>query len=313
MNISPRHLLRLLLCSMLQISFFFGAGLRSSAEIDYGDLPTEFVPPAGWADDSWIDPGGWTVVDVTQEGILPNLPNVNTATKLESLINSSRDYRILFFPEGDYYFTSNVVIARDGVRIAGAGINKTKFYQDGCEFRFKGSGSSTKILSSRPTRGDKTIHTVDADELRVGDYVMPLAQFPFGANDNSDSFLQEVSEAGRGQIVRVESISGDILSVNDPLGLDFAELGADGQPLWPDPRLEKINMTKDVGIENVYIKKENADNRDTIEFDRVTNGFVRGIRSFFTGGFNPEVQRWRLGLRIPPRGFSSQDIFSDGR
>ncbi len=283
--------LRLLLCCVLQLFLLFVSTSRSSAEIDYGDLPSEFVPPAGWADDTWTDPGGWTVIDVTQEGILPNLPNVDTAAKLNSLINSSRDYRILFFPEGDYYFTTNVVIARDGVRIAGEGVDKTKFYQDGCEFRFKGSGSSTKILSARPSRGDQIIHTVDSNQFQVGDYVMPLVQFPFGANNNSDSFLQEMSEAGRGQIVRIESITGDFLNVNDPLGLDYAELGADGQPLWPDPRLEKINMTKDVGIENVYIEKDRADNRDTIEFDRVTNGFVRGIRSFFTDNKTVEIRR----------------------
>ncbi len=202
---------------------------------------------------------------------------------INQIINSSTAYRILYFPEGTYYLKSILTITRDGVRLVGAGIDKTKFYQQNSEIRFRSRRQNDLVLplSTSPSRGGATLHTTGANQIKVGDFVQPLAKFPWGGQE--DKFKNEMENVGRGQITVVKEIEGDQISVSEPIGLDFTS--------WPDPRLHVVTMLKDVGMESIHIEKLQADNKDTVEFDRVTNAYLKGVRFFWTHAKTIEVRR----------------------
>ena len=260
-------------------AIFLGVLLLSSITslaIDYGDIPKKLLPPAGWLEDKWTNPGGWTTIDVTKHGLIPGNQSINATAKVRDIINSTKSMgnRILYFPEGSYWFTSTLVITESGIRLKGAGASKSKLYQRNAEFIFRSSDSSDERinLSSPPSRGDTSLTSSNAGQLKKGDFILPLAQFPFGANGGSsnDKYRNEMSKEGRGQIVTVKSVSGNSIQISEPMGLNFAS--------WPDQRIERLTMQKNVGIENVRIEKLVEDKKETLTMQRVTNGFVRNVR-----------------------------------
>ena len=264
-----------ILSRSLFISMLVLSTLTASA-IDYGDMPKNLIAPAGWSDDQWTDPGGWTTIDVTKHGLVPGNQSINATAKVRDIINSTRSAgnRILYFPEGSYYFTSTLVITESGIRLKGAGASKSKLYQRKAEFIFRSSDSrDEKInLSSSPSRGDTSLKSSNAGQLKKGDFILPLAQFPYGANGGSrnNTYRNQMSKEGRGQIVTVKSVSGNSIKISEPVGLDFAS--------WPDQRIERLTMQKNVGIENLRIEKLVEDKKDTFTMERVTNGFIRNVR-----------------------------------
>lgn len=260
------------LCLLCLIASF--AANQSSANTTDASLPADWFPPAGWAIDEWTDPGDWQRVDVTAHGLKPNDPEQDATPILTQIIESSSAYRILYFPAGEYYFKSDLTISQNGIRIVGEGIEQTKFFQEDCRFTFqpKSLDDAVIALSTPPKRGDSTIHSVDAAQVSVGDYILPLAQFPWGGN--RESYNTRMSNQGRGQIVIVEGIEGESIQVSEPMGLDYTP--------WPDQRIQVLNILKDVGMESLYIQKLVEDEKDTIVFEHCANAYVKGIRSYYT-------------------------------
>ena len=170
---------------------------------------------------------------------------------IHRIISDSSAYRILFFPEGNYYFKTNLVIKQDGIRIIGEGAQKTQLFQDGGDFTFRPPGTNDTgiALSAPPSRGDTTIISTNADKVKIGDLILPLAQFPFDGQNTS--YRNQMAKEGRGQIVQVTGISGNVISINDPIGLNYAP--------WPNQRLKILKILKDVGIEGVKIEKLRED------------------------------------------------------
>ncbi|HEA68477.1 hypothetical protein LCGC14_1675690 [marine sediment metagenome] len=48
------------------ITFLLSASITQALAVDYGDIPASRIPPNGWQDVQWQDPGGWMTVDVSQ-------------------------------------------------------------------------------------------------------------------------------------------------------------------------------------------------------------------------------------------------------
>ncbi len=239
-----------------------------------GDIPSASLPPAGWIVDEWTDSGEWETVDVTKHGLRANDPTQDASPILEGIIGSASNYRILQFPAGDYFFQSDLTISRNGIRIRGAGVEQTRFYQQDSRFTFQPPSLENRIipLGPPPERGDSVLHSIEADQVSVGDYVLPLAQFPLGGN--RAEYKQRMAQEGRGQIVVVTGVEGDSIDVSEPMGLDYTP--------WPDPRLKVLRMLKDVGIENLFIQKLEQDKKDTLVFEQVANAYVRDIWSYYT-------------------------------
>ncbi|MGC1480878.1 MAG: hypothetical protein WA771_10265 [Chthoniobacterales bacterium] len=262
--------MRLLISGCLGVLTLF----HGIAAVLPGEIPSASLPPAGWILDEWTDPGGWETVDVTEHGLLPNAPTQDAAPILEGIIASASTYRILHFPAGNYFFKSDLTISKNGIRIQGAGADQTNFYQQNCCFTFQPQSLENRVipLGPPPERGDSVLHSVDADQVSVGIYVLPLAQFPWGGN--REEYNLRMAKEGRGQIVVVTGVEGDSIDVSEPMGLDYTP--------WPDLRLKILRMLKDVGIESLHVQKLEQDKKDTLIFDQVANGYVRDVSSYYT-------------------------------
>ena len=258
---------RSLFLSMLLLSVI------TASAADYGDLPKNLVPPAGWADDKWKDPGNWKVIDVTKHGLKPNDQSINATAKVSQIIGSGSGYRILYFPAGKYWFTTNLTIKTSGIRLKGAGADKTKFYQKNVDFTFKNTSSRIiRLNDPAPERGATKLFSSDASTLNKGDFILPIAQFPFGGQ--KDAYRKKMANIGIGQIVRVAGINGNEVRFDDALGLNYKP--------WPKRRIRVLKMLKDVGIEDLHIEKLTNDDKRTLFFHQVQNGFVRNCRLYYT-------------------------------
>lgn len=246
-----------------------------SFALNTGDVPSNLLPPGGWADDAWTDPGGWEVVDVTEHGLTPNTPSINASAKVSQIVSNGSGYRILYFPEGDYWFSSNLTINKNGIRLKGAGADKTKFYQQNADFTFGSKSAANTIIrldDPAPQRGATKLYSSDANTLQPGDFILPVAQFPWGGQ--KDDYRAKMANLGIGQIVRVSSVSGNEVRFDDALGLDYRP--------WLKRRIRVLNMIKDVGIESVHIEKLSNDDKRTLFFTGVRNSFVRNCRLYYT-------------------------------
>ena len=153
----------------------------TASAIDYGDMPKNLLPPGGWSHDKWTDPGNWQVVDVTKHGLKPNDQSINATAKVSQIISNGSGYRILYFPPGKYWFTTNLTIKTNGIRLKGAGADKTKFYQKNADFTFKNTSSRIiRLNDPAPSRGATKLYSLDANTLQKDDFILPIAQFPFG-------------------------------------------------------------------------------------------------------------------------------------
>lgn len=242
---------------------------------DYEDLPAELFPPSGWIDDEWTDPEGWITIDVSQNGLPANDSSINAGAKVKQILNNSTGNRILYFPAGDYWFTNKLFIKQDGVRLVGDGPALTKFYQTNSEITFEHSNTGSVDLPLNeplPTRGATSIQTslAGAASLSVGEFILPVAQFPWGGQ--KDSYKNQMSKLGVGQIVQITEIDGTTVHFSEPLGLDYTP--------WAFPRIRTMSMLKNVGVEGIAFEKTVPDDRMVLNFDHVENAYVKNVHMY---------------------------------
>ena len=72
--------------------------------LTFDDIYKTRIPPNGWENTMWNDPGGWITIDVTDNGLPPNSPSIDATIAIQSIINSSSGNRILYFPQGTCIF-----------------------------------------------------------------------------------------------------------------------------------------------------------------------------------------------------------------
>lgn len=95
---------------LLHIGLLLTISSAISAAGDLAGIPRDRLPPAGWADTQWVDPGGWKKVDVTQHGLRADDEKTDAAAKVREILAAHPQERIiLFFPRGVYYFASSLV------------------------------------------------------------------------------------------------------------------------------------------------------------------------------------------------------------
>lgn len=239
---------------------------------DYGDLDTTKMPPDGWKNVQWQDPGNWTTINVNQNGIPANDTTVNAAQEVLDILSTTSGNRILYFPEGTYYFDTDLSITASNVRIVGDGMTKTVFHLSGpssanVEISFTGSTSGTAIaVSGSPARGDQSFTVSDASTLSVGDMI----QLYLKNGATAYGFYNE------SQILEVTAVNGNTITVDMKLGIDF--------PSADTPEIIELDMVRNVGISDMKVIRDTAAtsaNTNNIEFWKVYNGYAHNIESAF--------------------------------
>jgi hypothetical protein len=226
------------------------------------------LPPGGWHNVEWQNPGNWQKIDMTRHGCEPNNPNIDAAARVRDVLAEASGNVFLYFPPGKYHLNTDLEIRRSNVGIVGAGYDKTelvidtKANQNG-EVAFMGGDVGEPInVSGKPDRGNNIITAASVTNLQAGDFV----QIFNADGPQAWGFPQE------SQIVRILTKRGNDLKLDMKLGLDFDQ----------KPQIRKINMVKNVGIQGVHVRRARAaDAKETsnIHFKRAFNGFARDCMS----------------------------------
>ncbi|MGP4050280.1 hypothetical protein [Streptomyces sp. 2A115] len=247
---------------------------RANAAVDVGDIPVGRIPPAGWKDTQWQDPGGWTTIDVTQRGLPANSSGIDAAAKVREILVATSGRRILYFPPGRYHFTSPLTITNGGVILRGAGITQTRFLIDApgasnAEIKFSGAyaGSPVDVIGS-PASGAQAITVASTVGLKAGDCI---------------ELYQSAGRLAWGypietQIVRIASVSGNTLTLDMKIGLNY--------PASELPKIRRIAVLHNNGVEQLRIERVNQptlENVNNLNFHYVADSFVRNIESIKSG------------------------------
>ena len=249
-----------------------------SSTVDLGSLPADRFPESGWAPIEWDDPGGWTIVDVTTEGIFPGIADASGL--LSDLIDNATTPTIFYFPPGAYTFTGPVDIKTDNVIIRGAGSDQTQFYLDGPgdhEIRFLGWDYDPISVVTNVSEGDNVLVLQDASSLDVGDLI-----------EVTQELYEWDAEWGKrswGQIVIITAINGNEVTVDLPLSL--------GLNVSQQPEVSKLRPIVNVGVEDLYIERKQYGESSNIEMRTVYNAFVRNVESYNAVKFHVFMNRCR--------------------
>jgi len=214
--------------------------------VDVSRLPAQL-----WKNTQWKDPGGWTTIDVTTQGLPSNNTNVDAAAQIASIINNTSGRRRLYFPAGIYSFKSPLTInGKSDLWIDGDGRTNTIFRIDApgsanAEIGFRGSksGGAIAVIGS-PAAGDITVTVADAGTLNVGDLIQlyannaPLVQ-------GGLAFVTHVY----GQMFKVAAKSGNTLTLDMKILLDYPSAYA--------PLVQRYNQIQNIKVSRISINRVN--------------------------------------------------------
>jgi hypothetical protein len=254
---------------MYSLMMAFIIGICASAWAQYGSLPAGYAPPSGWENTEWQDPGNWTTLDVTQNGLPANDVSVDAAQKIRDILAANSGNLILFFPSGTYYFATDLAISNSNVRIKGNGNLNTTFRitapsTANAQIGFAGSSPGPEInVTNLPMRGDQTLTISNASStLAVGDMIRIY-------NKGGGFVYNFYNDC---QIVKVIAISGDNVTVDFKFGINFNA----------NPKIEKLTMVQNVGFEGFKVirdNKPNLDYMDNVDLKYVWNGYINAVES----------------------------------
>ncbi len=175
----------------------------------------------------------------------------------------------IFFPEGEYYFDASLTLP-DSVFLKGeSSSTELKFDLGGTGdlIRISGSTSAAEIpLAAGALKGTYQLSLDNASGLEAGD-VIRLYMF------DEDLMFSSWAYGTLGQVVEIESINGNVLTLVDPLNHLY--------PLGRTPYIRKLNPVRAAGIECLSIERLDASSgqTDNIFINNAYNCVIRNVMS----------------------------------
>jgi len=247
----------LVLLTTIQL-FGFAHTIDKKTITDWSNSGYHFTIPAAAQKLSILDFGG------KADNVTDN------ALALQNAIQSlNGKFGIILFPTGNFAFKKTITLPSN-VLIKGNGSDKTIF-----NFNLKGNGdlfsaqgklsTNSSPITAGTNKDSKTITLANTSNFAVGDYciVRQSADYLLYNNWSYNSFFQ---------IVKIASISGNNISLEKPLRLDF--------PLKNNPVFVKINPVMNIGIESVKIKRFDAtpsNQTSNVFFNFAVNCWIKGV------------------------------------
>jgi MYXO-CTERM domain-containing protein len=251
-----------------------------ASAVDYGDLPAERFPSGDWSDISWSDPGGWTVVDVTEHGVNPGAGDVRAA--LDTLLATVDSPTVLYFPEGTYTLDSggDLVIETSDLIFRGDGAHKTIIeLGDGQgEIAFRGQDAGSEVyLSGDVAAGESTVPLDSTQGLYVGDLVR--------IDEDAPQWEEDWGRRSNGVVALVteRDTTAETITLNVPIDTGLTSANS--------PSLQKIEPVENVGVEKLALHRTTDNDAHTLTFDRVHNAFVREVESIDTARHHVKITR----------------------
>jgi len=269
---------------------------------EFYQLLGDRLPPQGWQDIQWTNPGGWEVLDVTRGDVVggdraipPNDASVDATPRLRGIIDSVAGRRVLYFPAGTYYLSSKLWVTDGDLILRGAGLDRTELRftaagpDAGIEFTGPEQGEERAVQGS-PARGDHLLSVGDGG-IGPGDFLLVYnrgaEQTPAGYVDwrpfAEDIFYTQC------QIVRVMTTQDEgllqKLGVDMALGLDYGN----------NPKCRKLTMLQNVGVERMKVSLSDMSGNprfvrsSMVTLRKVFNGFIRDVEVDHTYGCHTDL------------------------
>lgn len=177
---------------------------------------------------------------------------------------------VVYFPPGAYLFNASLLLP-DGVVLRGEGSDHTILRFNvvrHCISITRNQNAAFQPILSGYHLHSRQITVANGSAFLPGDYAETRQ------NNDPEWNVSDWARYAVGQIVRISEVSGNVLTLEQPLRLEY------GAALVPEVR--KINPIHNVGIENLKIDRLMAgsavqrNNMLTIHFRYAANGWVRG-------------------------------------
>lgn len=214
---------------------------------------------------------GFEIVNLEDAGLIGDSITPNDV-KMDSLLGLNYNNGVIFqFPEGNFLFNQSKQL-KSNMLLKGEGANKTQliFDQGGNSHSIRVQGYSINDISNFTvvaSKGDQIISIADTGIFNPGDWIH-ISQ------SDSDLVTSSWAEGTVGQVVKITSVQNNEITLASPLRMDY--------PLSRTPKVKKLNMVRNVGIECLKILR--LDNTapqqsSNIIFSYAENCWVNGIES----------------------------------
>ncbi|MBE9575090.1 T9SS type A sorting domain-containing protein [Flavobacterium proteolyticum] len=192
------------------------------------------------------------------------------STILSSIGNSGA---IIYFPAGTYLFNQRIIL-KTNVILRGESANTTflKFDLGGVNnaIQIQGTQTSTETsLTQTASIATNSIQVTNSSLFQVGDFVKL-------SDDDTAKVTSTWAIGSTGQILKISSINSNQITFSSPLRRDYLIVNL--------PKVTKLNMLKNVGVENLSIERLDATASQTsnININRAFDVKVSCVKSIKT-------------------------------
>jgi len=292
-------------CILLAASVGAGApaqeGREGAASAAATPWPSQYK--AGGTPADVLGPDGRTwFPDWTYAGVQGGIPDVEAFARIEDFGGHADDDEddaealqnacnaaglagggAVLLGEGTYYLDRKVLITHSGVVIRGAGHDKTRIViryngtdnriTDGIITFAGGEEGERRLLAADARRGDTHLSLEDATGFAAGDWLMVEARSTRRWRSLIESRSRHNPRMG---MVRIEAIDGNLVTINQPLRIDF--------PVVDEASVRTMAPIERCGIEDLYLTQVNRDPKIcTVLFSRAVNCWGRRVTVDWTG------------------------------
>ena len=223
-----------------------------------------------------------TIIDFSLVGGIGNGITINDSAMSAVLGSLNGDSAIVYIPNGTYFFTQpinlveNVIIR--GESSAGTTLLFDLVIPDDLITLEGGPTGDIAILVADVKKDSVSIELNDVTAFQIGDYVE--------ITEDDSVLVTSVWALGTtGQVIQIDSISGNLLFLASPLRRDFTTA--------KNARLVKLDLKKNSGIESLKVERLDSTSQQTsnINFEYTSNCWVKCIESVNCNFAHIEVRK----------------------
>ncbi len=229
------------------------------------------------------------VIDGIPKHNLQNIIDVNNYVKSDTTFDKAiskamkqatdNDITVVFFPAGVYKFSKPISI-KPNIVLVGEGAKKTKLI-----FNLKKKKGNCIYISGKEIKKIKYTNRITAgtDKFNLSSSLNSFIQTNIlevyqGKTEWGKSSSGKEKQYQKGQVIKIEKINGETVSLNTPIRLTYKKKDKWNEPIY----IRLIKGIENCGLENLEIIREDTPPKNggnIISFQYAYNCWLSGIKS----------------------------------
>lgn len=222
---------------------------------------------------------------------IDNTGATDVSSAVESALFAIADNDVLYFPNGTYLFNKTIAVPSNRV-IRGESPSETRLLfdlqADANMIDVSGSAGTETSITSIQAFGGNELVVSDASSFAVGDDIEIEQENDPAVHYTDENWNKSWAQQIKGQIVKISAISGNTITVDRSFTFDY---NTDFSMT-----MRKINAKTNVGFENFYIERVDANTgltNNNFLLYYVNNCWIRKVHSYFTARYHVRMERSR--------------------